>query len=173
MHREEHDMKALILIDIQNDYFPGGKFSLKGMNKAAKKARAILDAFRKSGDLLVHIRHINIRSGATFFLPDTDGSNIHDLVAPRSGETVLIKHYPNSFRETGLDELLKRQGINELHIAGAMTNVCVDTTTRAAFDLGYTIKLHQNACAARPLFGTGLVHLVSIKTLGSVFAELV
>lgn len=166
-------MRALVLIDIQNDYFPGGRFSLKGIKKAARKARAILDEFRATGDLIVHIQHISTRSGATFFLPDTDGAKIHELVEPLAGERVLVKHYPNSFRETGLDELLKEKGIDELHIAGAMTNMCVDTTTRAAFDLGYRVKLHQDACAARPLFGTGLVHLVSIKTLGSTFAELV
>lgn len=166
-------MKALILIDIQNDYFPGGRFPLKGIKKAVLNARDVLDDFRASGDLVVHIQHINTRAGATFFLPDTDGIAIHELVAPLGGEAVLIKHFPNSFRETGLDDFLKQKGIDELHIAGAMTNMCVDTTTRAAFDLGYTIKLHQNACAARPLLGTGLVHLVSIKTLGAVFAELV
>lgn len=166
-------MKALVLIDIQNDYFPGGRFSLKGMKKAARNARKVLDEFRTSGDLVVHIRHVSVKPGATFFLPDTDGAMIHELVAPLAGERVLVKHYPNSFRETGLDELLKENGVDELHIAGAMTNMCVDTTTRAAFDLGYRVKLHKDACAARPLFGTGLVHLVSIKTLGAAFAELV
>lgn len=166
-------MKALVLIDIQNDYFPGGRFALKGIRKAARKAREVLGAFRASGELVVHIQHINIGEGASFFLPDTDGAKIHKLVMPLPGERVFVKHYPNSFRETGLDEFLKKAGVDELHVAGAMTNVCVDTTTRAAYDLGYRVKLHKDACAARPFLGTGIAHLVTIKTLGAVFAELV
>lgn len=127
-------MKALLLIDIQNDYFKGGLFPLAGINRAAGNAQRLLARFREEGLPVIHIKHIDARAGAHFFIPDTKGSEIHALVRPIAGETVLIKHYPNSFRETGLDALLRELSVDELHVAGAMTNMCVDTTIRAGFD---------------------------------------
>lgn len=165
-------MKALLLIDIQNDYFKGGLFPLAGMGRAARNAQALLKTFREQGLPVIHIRHISVRAGSRFFFPDTKGSEINALVRPVEGERVLIKHYPNSFRETGLDALLKDLAVDEIHVAGAMTNMCVDTTIRAGFDLGYRMVLHDKACAAKGLFGTKIVHLVSVKTLGSAFAAI-
>jgi len=166
-------MDALLLIDIQNDYFPGGKFPLKGMGRATKNAKKILEAFRAKGLPVIHIRHVDSSGRAGFFRPDSTGSEIHKLVKPIQDETVLIKHFQNSFRDTGLLEILQRRGIKRIHVAGAQTNMCVDTTIRAGFDLGYQMILHENACAARGLLGTSLIHLISVRTLGSVFAETV
>ena len=126
---------ALIIIDIQNDYFPGGKMELEGSPAASVQAAKLLDGFRIKGLPLVHIQHVSNRPGASFFLPETEGVNIHASVAPRSGETVLQKHFPNSFRETKLLEHLRAQGADHLVIAGMMTHMCVDASTRAAFDL--------------------------------------
>lgn len=165
-------MEALLLIDIQNDYFARGRFPLAGMGKAAGNARKLLADFRARGLPVIHIRHVSLGEGAAFFRPDTVGSEIHPLVAPEDGETVLIKHYPNSFRDTGLDAKLKGLGVTTVHVAGAQTNMCVDTTTRAGFDLGYCMILHERACAARGFFGTRLIHRITVKTLGSVFAEI-
>lgn len=165
-------MEALLLIDIQNDYFKGGHFPLAGMEKATRNAQKILADFRAQGLPVIHIKHIAEGDTAAFFKPDTVGSEIHPLVAPAVGETVLIKHFPNSFRETGLDAKLKSLGVTTIHVAGAQTNMCVDTTTRAGFDLGYRMVIHESACAARAFFGTRLIHRITIKTLGSVFAEI-
>jgi nicotinamidase-related amidase len=165
-------MQALLLIDMQNDYFPGGLFPLRNIKKAARNAAYLLEEYRQKGWPVIYIRHISQATGR-FFLPDTFGSEIHDGVKPRDGEKVIIKNYPNSFRETGLRDYLKELGIKDLHIAGAMTNMCIDSTVRAAFDLGYTVYLHEKACAARGVMGLPLVHLISIKTLGSVFAKIV
>jgi nicotinamidase-related amidase len=93
---------ALIIIDIQNDYFPGGKMELEGSAEASLQAAVLLQAFRAKGLPLVHIQHVSNRPGASFFLPDTEGVNIHANVAPRVGETVVQKHFPNSFRGTNL-----------------------------------------------------------------------
>lgn len=165
-------MKALLLIDIQNDYFKGGLFPLAGMSRAALNARALLESFRKEGLPVIHIRHIGDRKGSRFFFPGTKGSEIHALVRPLEGEKILIKHYPNSFRETGLDALLKDLAVDELHVAGAMTNMCVDSTVRAGFDLGYRMVLHDKACAAKGLLGSKIVHLVTVRTLVSAFATI-
>lgn len=93
--------------------------------------------------------------GATFFLPDTKGIQIHESVAPLKGETVLQKSYPNSFRETLLLEHLHRQQITQLVIAGMMTHMCIDTTTRAAADLGFHCLLAHDACATKSLSFSG------------------
>ncbi len=104
-----------------------------------------------------------------FFKEGTKGAEFHSLVAPEENEVVFIKHYPNAFRETGLHEYLHTMGITKLHVTGAMTNMCVDSTIRAGYDLGYKIVLHRDACAAPGLLGTKLIHYLTIKTLRSVF----
>ncbi len=163
-------MEALIVIDMQNDYFPGGRFPLKGIKKAAKNAQRLVERFRAEGKPVVFVRHESIREGSAFFLPGTGGAEFHPSLLPANDDIVILKHYPNSFRETGLTETLKGLGVTELHVAGAMTNMCVDSTVRAAFDFGFAVTLHGSACAARGFLGTPLVHVISLKTLGAAFA---
>jgi nicotinamidase-related amidase len=86
---------------------------------------------------------------------------------------VIVKHKPNSFAGTELENLLRALGVTELHLAGAMTNMCVDSTARAAFDLGYAVVVHGHACAARSLLGTRLIHRLFLANLGSTFARIV
>ena len=102
-------MQALIIIDIQNDYFPGGKMELCGSEAAAHNAALLLKAFRKAGKPVFHVQHISLAPTATFFLPGTAGALIHGSVAPLAGETVVEKHFPNSFRDTPLLALLQAQ----------------------------------------------------------------
>lgn len=140
--------KALIIIDIQNDYFEGGNMPLVGSYDAAVKAKSVLNFFREKNLLIIHIQHISNREGAGFFLPETKGVEIHDLVKPVSGEQIIEKHFPNSFLQTGLQSYLSEKGITELVICGMMTSMCVDATVRAAKDLGYNCTLIADACAA-------------------------
>jgi nicotinamidase-related amidase len=142
---------ALVLIDIQNDYFPGSKMELEGPLEAAHQARKLLDFFRQQKWPTVHVQHISTRPGATFFLPDTEGAKIHQSVAPLKDETVVIKHFPNSFRETDLLEHLKSVGAERLALCGMMTHMCVDATTRAAADFGFPVLVAADACATRAL----------------------
>ncbi len=142
---------ALILIDIQNDYFPGGKMELEGSVEASERAARLLSFFRDAHLPLVHIQHISTRPTATYFLPNTEGVKTHVSVAPREGETFFQKHYPNSFRDTPLLEHLKREQIERVVIAGMMTHMCVDATTRAAFDFGFQCLVAEDACATRAL----------------------
>ncbi|MBN1533717.1 MAG: cysteine hydrolase [Spirochaetes bacterium] len=142
---------ALIVIDVQNDYFPGGKMELSGSEAAADALAWLLGHCRGSGMPVVHVRHVSVRPGATFFLPDTEGAEIHRSVQPQEGEPVFLKHFPNSFRGTALDGYLKERGITRLVVAGMMTHLCVDTTVRAAFDLGYRCILAGDSCATRDL----------------------
>lgn len=170
-------MKALLLIDIQNDYFPGGKMELVNSEAAALKAGLLLDAFRNRHLPIIHIQHISTRPTATFFLPHTEGVKIHKSVAPLEGEMVIQKHYPNSFRETKLLDYLKDKGVTDLVTAGMMTQMCVDTTVRAASDLGFACRLAHDACATRDLaFAKKSVAAADVQTafmaaLNGFFAE--
>jgi nicotinamidase-related amidase len=170
---------ALILIDIQNDYFPGGKGELGSPLEASAQACKLLDFFRQQKQPTVHIQHVATRPGATTFLPGTEGVKIHASIAPRSGETVIQKHFPNSFRETSLLEHLKGLGVERLVICGMMTHMCVDATVRAAVDYGYPVLLAADACATRALtYGethipAEHVHkafLAALKSYGQVLA---
>ena len=134
---------ALLLIDIQNDYFKGGLNPLVGSSEAGLKAQVILQHFRLQGLPIIHIQHISTKQGATFFLPNTKGAKIHENVAPLKEENVIIKHTPNSFHRTILDNLLRSQDITDLVICGMMTQMCVDATVRAAKDL--RLQLHNNS----------------------------
>ncbi|MBU2646270.1 cysteine hydrolase [bacterium] len=149
--------QGLILIDIQNDYFPAGKMELVQIDQAARNASRVLTVFRKNQLPIFHVQHISNRPGATFFLPDTPGVDIHASVTPHQGETLVTKQFPNAFRETELLDLLNRSGIREIVICGAMSHMCVDATVRAGFDLGFQCTVIADACATRDLAFSGLV----------------
>ena len=125
--------------------------ALVAMDEAAQNCKKLLDSFRIERAPLFHIQHIAIREGATFFVRDTPGCEINERVKPLTGEPVVVKHYPNSFRDTELHEILQKADIDELVICGAMTHMCIDTTARAAFDLGYKCHVVADACATRDL----------------------
>lgn len=142
---------ALLIIDIQKDYFPGGKMELVEPLAAAKKAYMLLQCFREHGGNHVHIQHVALKPDATFFISGDRGTDIHDAVAHFEGEPIVQKHYPNSFRETNLLEILKGWGTERLVVCGMMTHMCVDATVRAAADLGFQVLLAEDACATRDL----------------------
>lgn len=170
---------ALVLIDLQNDYFPGGAFELDRPEAAVANARAALDVFRTRGAPVIHIRHETVRPGATFFVPGTPGAQIHPLVVPLSDEPVVLKHFPNSFRETDLQVRLTGLGVRRVIVAGMMTNMCVDATVRAAVDGGFVATVLHDACAARPLEFLGQtipapqVHAAFMAALGMAYARVV
>jgi nicotinamidase-related amidase len=96
--------QALLIIDVQNDYFDGGKMPLHNPTKALEHVERILLKFRERGLPVIHIQHIN-EPDDTFFQPDTDGAEIHSRLMPLSNEYHLIKHMPSSFLGTNLEKL--------------------------------------------------------------------
>lgn len=142
---------ALLIIDIQKDYFPGGKMELVRPLEAAQKANMLLQCFRDHMQKTVHIQHVSLKPDATFFILGDSGTDIHDATAHFEGEPLVLKHYPNSFRETNLLDLLKGWGIERVVITGMMTHMCVDATARAAADLGFQVIIAEDACATRDL----------------------
>ncbi|EMA6343759.1 cysteine hydrolase family protein [Bacillus cytotoxicus] len=142
---------ALLLVDIQNDYFPNGKMELRNAVEASEYARQLLQYFRQTDQPIFHIQHVSFGDHATFFLPDTEGVHIHENVRPLQNETIILKHYPNSFRETNLLQKLQQFKIERVIICGMMTHMCIDATVRAAFDFGFHCTVIHDACATKDL----------------------
>jgi nicotinamidase-related amidase len=141
---------TLILIDCQNTY-TRGVMELEGVEAALDQAAALLDRARSAGVPVIHIQHDDGPGG----LYDVRGESgaIVDRVAPRDGEPVVVKNYPNSFVQTDLDEQLKAVGASNLVLAGFMTHMCVNSTARGAFNLGYAPTVVAAATATRALPG--------------------
>ena len=171
--------RALIVVDIQNDYFPGGAHPLVEPEAAAANARRLLDAFRADGAPLVHVQHVWDAPDAPFMRPGTAGVEIHESVAPLHGEPVIRKAHPNSFLETALEETLRAGGVDEVVVCGMMTSMCVDATARAASDLGFTVTVVHDACATLDLeFGgesipASQVHGAFLAALGGGYGAVV
>jgi nicotinamidase-related amidase len=171
--------RALLIIDIQNDYFPGGAFPLVGPEAAAEAAAGLLGAFRDRGEPVIHVRHLSPEPDATFMVPDTEGAEIHPAVAPADGEPVVEKGAPNSFLDTGLEDRLRAGGVDELVVVGMMSSMCVDATVRAAADLGFRVTVAHDGCAAPDLrFGNThvpgeSVHAAFMAALDGTYATVV
>jgi nicotinamidase-related amidase len=168
---------TLIMIDCQNTYTKG-VMELEGVQAALDEAAALLDRARSAGIPIIHIQH----SDGPGSLYDVDGETgaIVDRVAPRDGEPVVVKHYPNSFVETDLQERLTAANASNLVIAGFMTHMCVNSTARGAFNLGYAPTVVASATATRALPGLGddpvpaaALQAASLAALADLFAVVV
>lgn len=171
--------KALILIDIQEDYFKGGSCELVNPITASLQAKKLLEKFREKDFLVLHIQHINaIRPNATFLLPNTQGIHIHKNVQPLETETVIEKNFPNSFLQTNLENELDNLNIKEVIVCGMMSHMCVDATTRAAYDLGFKCTVAYDACTTKDIEFKGDVieqkdvHHAFMSALGAVYANM-
>ncbi len=142
---------ALIVIDMQNEYFRGGALELVGIEEAASNVRRLLECFRNAAAPVIFIQHFSAQPGAGAFVPGSAGAEINKSAAPMGLETIIQKNFPNSFRETGLRDLLQSLGIETIVFCGAMSHMCIDTTVRAAFDLGFNCSVASDACATRDL----------------------
>ena len=114
-----------------------------------------------------------------FFIPGPKGIEFHENVEPLQAETVVQKNYPNSFRNTSLLEYLEKESIKHLVIAGMMTHMCVDATTRAAFDYGFKCTVVTDACATKSLsfedkiIPAAHVHGAFLAALNNVYAQVI
>ena len=158
---------ALLLIDIQNDYFPNGRMPLEKSIEACQKAQEVLQMYRAKQLPVIHVQHISTRPDANFLLPCTKGVEIYPNVAPLKTETVIKKHYPNSFKDTALLNHLTKHHINHLIVTGMMTHMCIEATVRAAYDLGLTSTVLSDACATKNLEFNNM--LIPAQTVQSAF----
>ncbi|MEQ6249142.1 cysteine hydrolase family protein [Sulfitobacter sp. HNIBRBA3233] len=170
---------ALIVIDIQNDYFTGGLWPVHEMDRVAENAAKALEKARTEGQKVIFIRHEALSDEAPFFRPGTEGAEIHPSVAPRDGEPVVLKHRPNSFHETDLHQRLQDAGVTAVTLVGAMSQMCIDATARAARDLGYDVTVIADACGAREVsmgdttISAPDVHAAFMGALQGAYAEVV
>ncbi len=170
---------VLLVIDIQNFYFEGGRVPLAGPVEASIEAKAVLEAFRAKKLPVIHVQHMP--KGIEKFEPGkTDPQYaIHPNVVPAEGETIVVKHYANAFRETDLATLLKILDAKTLVITGMQTHMCVEAATRHGADLGYDIVLVDDACATRDLkFGETVVpakavHAAVLAAMNGTYAKVV
>lgn len=166
---------ALVLVDIQNDYFEGGTWTLPHMDAAAAKAARVLAHARAEGLDIVHIQH-QAAPGAPFLVAGTHGGEINAAVTPQAAEPVITKDRPNSFHNTRLDAHLRELGVTDIRLIGAMSQMCIDGTARAGRDLGYAIEVIEDACAAKPIHFGGVelsadqVHAAFMGGLSGAYA---
>ncbi|SFC92886.1 cysteine hydrolase family protein [Pseudoalteromonas denitrificans] len=142
---------ALVLVDLQNDYFESGRFELENINSAANKAKLLLENFREQALPVIHIQHIFKDSKAAFFTPNSPGIEIHSSVKPLKNEVVIVKHQIDSFINTPFEQSLIELGIQKLIIVGAMAQACVQTICRSATNKGYECEVIEDAIAAPKL----------------------
>jgi len=146
---------ALLLVDIQREYFPGGAIPLEGAAEAACQAKRLLAHARYNHVPAIFVQHVALDPEAASFRSASPGVSLYTSIRPLPGEAVIRKHHPNSFRDTNLLELLRADEVSRLVICGMMTHMCVDATTRAAFDNGFECIVAADACATRDLAFAG------------------
>ncbi|WP_018333201.1 cysteine hydrolase family protein [Actinomycetospora chiangmaiensis] len=167
---------ALVMIDLQNTY-TRGVMALENVEPAIEEAARLLERARAAGSTVVHVQH---EAGAgTPYDTNAEIGAIVDAVAPRPGEHRVVKNFPSSFVNTDLEEYLRGAGVTNLVLAGFMTHMCVNSTARSAFNLGFAPTVVAGATATRALPGpNGVVEAsalqsASLAALSDMFAVVV
>ncbi|MCU0290952.1 MAG: cysteine hydrolase [Thermoanaerobaculaceae bacterium] len=167
---------ALVVIDIQQFYFEGGRMQLVGPVEAAAKARQMIDWFRAKGLPVVHVQHLGKDMAAADPACPDPQYRIRPEVMPVAGEKVVGKRHISSFRDTDLEAWLRAKGITKLVVCGMQTHMCLEGATRAAADLGFEVTVIADACATRDLEFGGVkapaahVHASTLATLDGNYA---
>ncbi|KYG30348.1 cysteine hydrolase family protein [Priestia endophytica] len=171
---------ALIIVDIQNDYFSNGKMELSNPVKAATNAAKVLEWFRQNNkDNIFHVQHIANDVALGFFLPNTEGVKLNEAVLPLEHETIITKHTPSSFLNTELEIKLREKRVTNLVILGMMTHMCIDATVRTAVELGFETTLIEDACATKDLsyqdkvVPAEQVHYAFVSALNGMYANVI
>ncbi|MBK8164477.1 MAG: cysteine hydrolase [bacterium] len=161
-------LTALVIIDIQDFYFPGGALPLVAPEAAGANAAKLLAQARAHGKAVIHVGH-NAKAGRAF----------HADVQPRDGELVVMKDDVNAFLKTNLQTILQSGGFRRLVVCGMQTHMCVEAATRAAADFGYEVLLAGDACATRDLqhgdvtVPAAQVHATTLATLDRTYGKVV
>lgn len=170
--------RALIVIDVQNDYFPGGKWELHGIEASAANAARVLADARDKQEFVVHVHHEFEGADAPFFAPGTPGADFHPTMKPKEGEATVLKHEVNAFLGTNLKDLLDAQEVTDVTIVGDMSHMCIDAAARAASDHGYAVTVVEDACSSRDLDFNGEVipapevHKAYMSALGFAYSDI-
>lgn len=168
---------ALLMLELQNDYFQNGRIPLDKSLEACMKAENVLHTFRENKLPIVHIQHISTQPDSSYFLPCTKGSDFYANVQPLKTECIIKKHYQNSFKDTMLLNHLLKNKVRHLVVCGMLTHGAIDATVRAAYDLGFRCTVLHDACTARQLeynhttIPAHSVHLAFLAALNGIYAN--
>ena len=141
---------AIVFIDYQNEYVDGAMPLGQAGAKAIANARLLLDKARQQDIPVFHIMHHGPENGNVFD-PLSPNIEIVEQLQPHNGETVITKKHPNAFYDTQLQSLISSAQKQQIIFAGFMSHMCVSSTARAAFDLGFQNFVCHDACATRDL----------------------
>ncbi|MGL3822205.1 cysteine hydrolase family protein [Sphingopyxis sp. R3-92] len=170
---------AIIVIDLQNEYWPGGNVPLEGVGAAAANAARVLEKARASGGFIVHVQHLSADPSVPIFQPGSHGAEINAAVRPAGDELLVQKYYPNAFRDTGLKQILDDKAVKNVVIVGAMSHMCIAATARAAADFGYGVTVLHDACATREVDFDGVtvpaahVHAANMSALAYAYGAVI
>ena len=158
--------KALIVIDVQNDYFPGGKLPLWNAEETLGHiVNAISDAGKQGIDVIL-VQHVADRSkGAGFFIPGTTGADIHpDILKAAPDAPVVVKHRADAFNGTNLNAILDKSGIEEILICGMQTQNCVGLSAISKNATPYKPAILSDCCTSE----TKTVHAIALAGFGDI-----
>ena len=168
---------ALLVIDVQNEYFDG-KWPVPESEAALAKIEEAIDASQRGGATIVYVQHAVLRPERGVFIPGTHGFALHPRLRPRTNDLQIVKHYPGSFTKTNLEETLRQKQIDTVVISGYMTHMCCDTTAREGFQRDFRVLFLDDATATRngqhPTLGAvdhQELHRTTLITQASMFSQ--
>ncbi|PWJ38532.1 cysteine hydrolase family protein [Sediminitomix flava] len=151
--------KALIIIDVQNDYFEGGIYPQFNTTSVLEPTKKAIEKAKQEGYLIVFIKH---EAPEGFLVKGTEGSEIHAELKPYLEDGIIVtKTFANSFKETNLETVLKENNVTDLIITGIMTQNCVTHTAISKESEKYNVTVVGNACTAP----NEMVHNVALVAL--------
>ncbi|MEN4950577.1 nicotinamidase-related amidase [Stenotrophomonas rhizophila] len=147
---------ALIVVDIQNDYFAGGRFPLEKSEQALAAALHAIAQARQAGELVVGIQHIAPSDGP-FMAAGTQGAELHPAIAEAlEGCPVIEKHQADSFLGTALGETLAARNVSAIRLVGMMTQHCITHTALSPEAAGVDVTIIGAGCAAPTAMISGI-----------------
>ena len=168
---------ALIVIDIQNDYFPGGRMALDNIAASARNCQILLEKFHDLKAPTFIVQHLFNTPDPPFFSPNTHGAELHRSISPIDQDRMIVKNAVNCFLNTELLHDLQQVGVENVVICGAMSHMCVDAAVRAAKDFGFHCILAHDACATCAQEFNGItvpaeqVHAAYMAALSFAYAD--
>jgi nicotinamidase-related amidase len=172
--------RALIVIDVQNEYFDGKlPISDPPTSTSLPNITRAMDAATAAGIPVIVVQHVDDDPAGGIFVRGTSEQQLHPEIAARPRDHLVEKKLPGSFTDTNLQELLESEGVDTVAIAGYMTHMCVDTTSRQAAHLGLGVEVLSDATGTLSLENVGgratgeELHRATLVAQGQFLADVV
>ena len=156
--------KALLVIDLQNDYFPGGKFPLWNTYAILQNIERAIAKANAQGIPVIHIQHVAKQGMAPFFNEGTPGADIHpSILAAAPKAPVVVKEFADGFEQTNLEETLTKLGVTDLLVCGMMTQNCVTHTAISKTVEKYNVTILPDCCTTV----SEILHLIALHAVST------